>query len=85
MNKLLNKAKSWVEDQVSPQDPLVTRLIRNVRPELVNAVIAEFEENGFEIANILSREVMVKTGEFVTIYDIVVRGETDPTWGLYGY
>ena len=63
---------------------VVTRLIRNVRGDHVNAVISDLEAEGFEIINVMPRMAQAKDGSFGTIYDILVCGDSDPTWGLYG-
>lgn len=68
------------------KSPLKRRLIRNVYPHLVNEVLAELEENGFEIVAVYPRMAMVQTKkgpEMATIYDILVSGESDPLWGSW--
>lgn len=81
MKRLLNRLFG------GSSDPLVTRLVRNIAPEDVNEVIAELEEADLEILTVIPRMVMVEGpgGQgFLTVYDILVFGDTDPTWGVYG-
>lgn len=77
----------WLFGGDAKRLPLKTRLIRNIAPEDVNDVIRDLEDDGYAVVNVVARTVVYRTrqdSELMTIYDILVRGESDPLWGSWG-